>query len=178
VGLREHLLAFVKAHVRGRVTFDEAGESTYHPPGSRVRYLADWIAVLGGFAYLVPLAGAFSIVTEGTAGYPEIYPGIHPRLNVGIIVFGPLFLAPLVWIAVTVPGWKSRLGVTGIGLAGTALTWGLARQVFVWALTGTVLPPNVAMAGLGVGSVAILLGGLLGTAAAAFGQWAKQFDDR
>jgi len=178
VGPRDSVLAFVKARANGRVTFDERGESTYHPPGSRVRYVADWIAVVGAFAYLLPLAGAFSLVTRGTTGYPELYPGLHPRVNVGIIVFGPLFVAPLVWIAVTLPGWKARLGVTAIGLVGTALTWGMARQVFLWALTGTVLPPNIAMAGLGVGSVAILAGGLLGTAAAAFGQWAKQFDDR
>lgn len=178
MALRDHLVAFVKAHAQGRVTFDERGESNYHPPGSRIRHLGDWIVVLGGMAYLVPLAGAFSLVTEGTTGYPEVYPGLHPRVNVAIIVFTPLFVAPLVWIGVMFPGWKKRLGVAAIGLVGTVLTWGLIRRVLVWALSGTVLPPNIAMAGLGVGSLAILVGGLVGTAAAAFGEWAKQFDDR
>lgn len=172
MGLRDTIVEFVLSRARGRVTHGNNGGGTYHPPGSRVRVVGDWIAFLGAVGYVLPAFGAYSVITKESTGYPHIYPGIDPDLNLAILAVIPLVLIPFVVLAVAYERPLAKFGLAAIGLFGTALTWPMNDQILTASVYGA--GPLI---GLSVGSWLVLVGGLLSVSASYFGKWAKKYDE-
>jgi len=169
--LPDSLIAILKAHAQGRIV-----RGKYHPPGWRLRIVGDWLMYAGAMASLITTFGAYSLVYEGTTGYPRIYPGISQRLNLAILAGLPLPVTLIVFTTMLIESWKLRAVMTGVGLLGVGLTWQLTQQLLRWGLFGSVSPPNFALSGLSIGSILICTGGFISTLAIYFGEWAKQFD--
>lgn len=172
MGLRDAVIGFVRSHARGRVVHDGKGGSTYRPPGTRVRVLGDWIAFLGAVGYALPAFGAYSIVTKRSAGFPRIYPGIDPNLNLAILTVLPLVAIPFVVLGVALKRPLAKFSLAAIGLLGTILTWPMNDHILTASVYGA--GPLI---GLSVGSWFILAGGLLSVIGSYFGKLAKEYDE-
>lgn len=170
--LRDKVIELVRTRARGRIR-QSGGGATYHPPGTRVRRVGEYLALLGGFGYILPAAGSRSIATSGSAGLPEFVAGIDPRLNLAVLAFAPLLAVPFVVASILNERLVAKAALVFIGLFGVAVTWPMREEIYAGSVSGA--GPLI---GLRAGGWLILVGGSLSLLALRFGQWARQFDDR
>jgi len=130
-----------------------------------VRMASDWIVLAGVMGYILPATEARSVIFLSRAGFPELYEGVDPRLNLFVLVMFPLLCVPIAVTLLVRSDGSAKRGLVAIGLVVFVVTWPVTRQLLVWATTGTGTPPPSGFVGLTVGSVLIVAGGLLGIAA-------------
>lgn len=164
--IRDRVFEAMKARADGRVV-----QGRYYPPGSMVQRAADMIATFGTLGLFFPLA-AFNTGYE----YPLLYPGIDTGWNFGIWTVGTFVGGVYVILTWMSDDWRTRLGTALVGLVGLIITGEYALQFVFWALFEGVPFPPTQVVWVSLGNVFIFFGGVVSTAAALFGEWAKKYD--